>query len=84
MACEQLLQRVGEAEVAPFDAIHAALGEQAARPSPPAAGLGQLARKDHAVAEPEREPDRARHVALVERGAMAARQLLAASGVVAG
>jgi hypothetical protein len=43
LASEQLLQGVGEEHITPLDAVRSALGQQAARSCPPAAGLRQNA-----------------------------------------
>jgi hypothetical protein len=52
LASEQLLQRVHAQDQAPFGTVRSALDQHAAGSRPPAACLSQLARKDHAVADP--------------------------------
>jgi hypothetical protein len=79
----QLVPGIRTQQVAPLSAIHAALGQQAPRSRPPAAGLRHFAREDHAVAGPEREADRPRHVLEFECFAVSARQQLAACRFVA-
>ena len=72
------LQPDWDQQVAPLDTVRAALGEQVARTREPAAGLSQLSREDHAVPEPEREPDCPRHILPLECFTVAALQQVVA------
>jgi hypothetical protein len=71
VALGHLPQPHGNEQVAPLDAVGRAL-EQALGTREPAARPGLVAAEEHVVADPERAPDRGRHVARVEVGAMSA------------